>query len=237
MWFIGDVHSRFKRYMHLIKAPPGGGAGMDCSLQLGDMGVGFPARYMLEASFPASDEEALVAPAKVRETHAPVLSAAHRFIRGNHDHPEMCRRHPCYLGDCGYLHELEMCFVSGGMSVDRDERRFGYDWWPNEELAPATLEEMVRQFGDLKPRIVASHECPTDAKHHAVCNFAKIGIVSRTERALQRMFEAHQPEIWVFAHHHYYADVRVARTRFVGLNELILGPPEECVFEIPGLKW
>ncbi|HAU39113.1 MAG TPA: hypothetical protein DCX07_15540 [Phycisphaerales bacterium] len=240
MWFIGDVHCRFLKYLSLVTewVTPAGGV-MDCSLQVGDMGVGLPARGkppLLDES-PIHEDQPLLAPREKRLTQAPILSAAHKFIRGNHDNPALCREHPCYLGDYGYLRKQEMCFVGGGYSVDFSERKAGFDWWSDEELPPEQLAEIVESFGDWKSRIVVSHECPTVAKEHAVCNFSKISHSSRTETALQRMFEIHRPEIWVFGHHHYRVDVRIRGTRFVGLNEMIRGPIEECVFEIPGLKW
>ncbi len=239
MWFIGDVHSQFDKYTWLVNDMPlpGGRRGLDASLQLGDMGVGFPARYLMESDPLPRDDEPLATAAKWTPRDAPILSTNHRFIRGNHDSPAMCREHPCYLGEAGYVEALEMAYIGGGLSVDRDVRQEGFDWWAEEELPQKTLASVVERFGDWKPRIVASHECPSAAKPYVVCNFAKLGTLSRTERALQAMFRAHQPDVWVFGHHHFRAEVTIGRTRFVGLNEMIHGPMAECIFEIPGMSW
>lgn len=94
MFLIGDVHGKFDRYGEIL-------TGLPCSIQLGDMGIGFG----LDDLFPKAD------PTK------------HRFLRGNHDNPELCRRHPNYLGDFGF--EFGIFFISGAFSVDRHLRTMG----------------------------------------------------------------------------------------------------------------
>jgi len=245
MWFIGDVHSRFQKYMHLVEEMPvgDGRVGLDCSIQVGDMGVGFPARstetfsIAIEDDQPLRDSEPLFVPSESVKVNAPILSTHHRFIRGNHDDPEMCHQHPCFLGEFGYLEKQQIYFISGGYSIDYELRTPGVDWWPDEELSEDELREVVGQVRRLEPRIIVSHEGPTVAKEYAVHNFAKIGKASRTEAAMQRILGRHRPEFWIFGHHHVHVDVELAGTRFVGLNEMIHGPIAECIFEIPGLNW
>jgi len=247
MWFIGDVHGRFRKYMWVIDEmpTPAGGKGLDCSLQVGDMGVGFPAKVPYHADLsaeddiPLRDDQPLFVPHKARTViaNAPIVSSFHRFLRGNHDNPAMCREHPCFLGDCGYLGKMEMYFVSGGYSVDREGRTPGVTWWPEEELSARALRRAIEEYADVRPRIVVSHECPTAAKRFAVCHFSKIGTAGRTEKALQVMFEQHRPEVWIFGHHHLHVDVSLEGTRFIGLAELADGPVDESLFEIPGLTW
>lgn len=50
---------------------------------------------------------------------------------------------------------------------------------------------------------------------------AKLGCVNtRTSQALQRMFEEHQPEYWMFGHYHLDRTFKIGRTEFCCLNEL-----------------
>ena len=57
----------------------------------------------------------------------------------------------------------------------------------------------------------------------------------RTQEALQRCFEAHQPEIWIFGHYHRRVDFILKQsTRFVCVADLT--EPNDCFFQIDNLK-
>ncbi len=188
--------------------------GIDCSLQVGDMGI-----------FDHKGQKELI------------IGPEHKFFRGNHDNPLLCKEHPNYLGDWGYISEIELFWVAGGYSIDKDYRIIGIDWWDNEELGWEEFLEVIKIFGDSKPKIVVSHECPTDIKIHALTNISKLDLLSRTEAALQAMLDVHRPDIWIFGHHHKKIDQVLDGTRFVGLDEMIDGNLPNCCFEIPGVKW
>ena len=189
--------------------------GVDCSLALGDIGI-----------FDEKDVEAF--------GNIPLL---HRILPGNHDQPALIKTIPNCIGYSGYIKEMEMFYVGGGFSIDRKYRTFKVDWWPDEELSTQELQELIIQFADVKPRIMVSHECPTIAKAAAITNIDKLGIVSRTEAALQAMFEDWQVDLWVFAHMHSRTEQKFGKTRFIGLNEMKYGPLTEAMFEIRGLHW
>lgn len=160
------------------------------SVQLGDMGAGF--------------------------VHIPEMDKNDRFIRGNHDDPEICRNHPNYIPD-GYFEE-GIFYMGGGLSIDKEWRTPGVSWWEGEELSITELNQMVDLYASLKPIIVATHEAPISASrilhsHHTYDD-------SRTSQALQAMFEIHQPHLWIHAHHHINAENLIGRTRFVSLSEL-----------------
>jgi len=248
MWFIGDCHGQFKTYfwathkMQLGKdrsetmsyAPPmeempasvakdvyvgddSTNNKMDCSLQIGDMGI-----------FDESDMGEI-----------PKLEN-HKFFRGNHDNPQLCYEHPNYLTDYGYFEKQEMFVLAGGFSIDRERRVPGVTWWEDEEIDHKNLQIACEQFADTKPKIMVSHECPSVIKDRAITNVMKDMVASRTELALQTMFESHKPDLWIFGHHHNRIDVLDDSTqgvRFVGLNELMRGPIKDCIFEVPGLEW
>ena len=163
------------------------------SIQVGDFGAGF--------------------------VSLPKLNLQHRFIRGNHDSPDVCRTHPNYLGDYGLL-EPSTFYISGAESIDKAYRTIGISWWPEEELSYEELSAAIRLYMSVKPNTVISHECPLVAARDMLSKLY-IGVSprgdkgqSRTAQALQVMFEKHQPLNWYFGHYHFKREFRIGRTTF-----------------------
>ena len=222
MIFIGDVHGHIERYRKIIRALPEGAR----SLQLGDMGLGFRGVRL----FPGGS----------------LARGLHRFIRGNHDDPARCRKHPLYLGDYGYLPEEQLFYLGGAWSIDKSWRTPLVSWWPDEELDYGELDAAYQLYVKSKPQIVATHEAPSKAafkmleflttgKHapsptdqnvrlkgdEYAYYKAKLGCVNtRTSQALQRMFEEHQPVHFFYGHYHADVDFDLGLTHFHCLNEL-----------------
>jgi hypothetical protein len=224
LYFIGDVHGKIQRYRAIIRGLPEGSK----SIQLGDMGLGFD---------------------KVRLWPGGSLDrGVHRFIRGNHDNPQVCQNHPRYLGDYGYLEDERLFYLGGAWSIDKDWRVPGKSWWPDEELSYADLDKAYQLYVKSKPQIVATHEAPSKAAFYMLDHLviggpkhqpcptdqsvrlkgdeyayykAKLGCVNtRTSQALQRMLEEHQPRYWTFGHYHKTITFHIGPTEFQCLNEL-----------------
>lgn len=220
MFFIGDVHGTIPRYLDIITEmlPPNAQ-----SLQVGDMGL-------------FTDEKAKQLP----------VMPSHKFFRGNHDSPQLCQSHPNYLGDYGYMKKQEMFWMAGGYSIDHARRLEGVSKWHDEELGWNVLQTVIEMYADTKPKIVVSHECPSVIKAIQLANAyshlppgvmdPKAHYVSRTENALQTMFEAHKPDVWVFGHYHFLLDTIEEGTRFIGLGDH-RRRKEEQVFELPDVSW
>ena len=188
MKLIGDVHVRFVEYKELIKEI------IDPTIQLGDMGLGLGRDFL----FPKLDDK-------------------DRFIRGNHDDPEVCRRTDGYLGDFGSLSD-GIFFISGAYSIDQHRRVEGSTWWPDEELSYKQWAECADQYEKSKPDVVISHECPFSCNqfldgHHYSRN--------TTSQTLDRfLHHIHKPKLWVFAHHHMSRRFKIDSTDFICLNAL-----------------
>lgn len=188
-YFIGDIHANFGVYEKITSA-------FSPTMQLGDMGLGFGVDYEF-----------------------PDLHPEHGFIRGNHDNPEICRTMESYLGDYGYLHGEDIFFVSGAFSIDKNWRTIGVDWWAEEELNHEQWKAVFELYGGFQPRIVATHDCPFSVLGEV--QDSRFGSSKRTltGMGLQQMLDIHQPEIWVFAHHHQYRAFTQGKTLFVALGD------------------
>lgn len=199
--FVGDVHGKYRQYKRLLE--PG-----KESIQVGDMGVGF-------FKWPHGD-------ACVNPPYDAMTAGKHRFIRGNHDNPNVCRNHTQWIPD-GTV-EGDMMFVGGADSIDKAMRIEGYSWWSDEELSFAALNAITDVYIATKPRIMVTHDAPQEV---AEALYSSIKLPSshsleptRTRQALQSMWSAHSPEIWIFGHWHMSFDHVLRGTRFICLAEL-----------------
>ena len=177
MRIIGDMHGHFDAYFDFIRS-----LGNSPSIQVGDLGVGIRG-----FNFPEK------------------VDGPHFFIRGNHDNPEVCQKHPNYLGDFGFDQLLGVFFVSGGYSIDRVYQLMTDDYYPDEELTYMQLERAIGEYETVKPEIMVTHDCP-----HSV-----LGYHNRTCYALQAMLEIHRPRLWLFGHHHEGFTKEIDGTSFI----------------------
>lgn len=210
---IGDVHGKTKEYLELVKQHK-------WSIQIGDMGFSYEHMQIANDNPDSSS--------KVR----------HRFFGGNHDNYDLYDNALGNLGDCGprKLNGVEYFFVRGSVSIDCLYRVQQYmnkelkSWWYEEELSHEELSYALELYQKTKPSIVLSHDCPIIAKKRLsekrrLFDLRKFGFAAsdfncRTQVYLQKMFEAHQPDLWVFGHYHRSEDFKIDNTRFICLNEL-----------------
>ena len=210
MYFIGDVHGKFDDYYQLIEHHK-----MDCSCQLGDMGLGFgPVLRRRQLSI----ENRVVWP-------------NHKFIRGNHDNPEACAKYGNFLDGFGYNPLNRMFHITGGATVsfDRWHRTEGIDIWEDEELSYKQLKDAIELFGHSKPEVVVSHDCPSNILP-LVLPRGSLPETNRTAQAMQAMFDIHRPLLWIFGHHHTNSWNGIGKTMFRGLGELDW-------INVKGLSW
>jgi hypothetical protein len=197
--FIGDVHGKWTRYSKLIE---------DCprSLQVGDFGVGFHSRRGHPVTNSPNDL---------------MSKGEHRFIRGNHDNPGFCRTHPFWVPDGETSHGKVFC-VGGAVSIDKDYRTEGIDWWPDEELSYGELCQVLDRYEAEKPSVVVSHEAP-DCLVDRICRaggFRKLDVSSATRKMFDNMLDIHKPDLWIHGHWHVDHHTVLSGVEFIGLGEL-----------------
>ena len=165
-------------------------ADCDASIQVGDFGVGFGI--------------------------VPDAVPTHRFIRGNHDNPDLCYQHPRWIAD-GTMHEGIFCF-GGAQSIDKHMRIPGVDWWPDEEVAPYKLPRAIQAYADIRPNVVVTHDGPDSIVRKLFTSF--YAERSRTRLVFDMLLSVHVPKLWVFGHWHQSARCTVKDCDFVCLAEL-----------------
>lgn len=138
----------------------------------------------------------------------------HKINFGNHDDTEFLDADHS-LGDCSIINE-NIFTIRGARSEDRQYRKAMVDWWPNEELSDSQFYEIMELYKKTSPEIVITHDCPREV------SFSLFGITSdsRTSIFLQKIFEIHQPKLWLFGHHHKSKTLFLGDTKFMCLNEL-----------------
>jgi len=208
---IGDIHDRIPEYLRLLSTLPPGVR----SIALGDMYLGRPG------------------------VHFPELSPEHKFLRGNHDDPALCRMHPDYLGDFGYLPDDDLFFASGAKTASFRVLGNSKYWYADEEVSDSDLNEAIALYKETRPKLVISHTAPSEGAKEILKDLNgsyflnKHGDVeSRTSRALQEMFEAHQPSAWYFGHFHLNREFLIGDTNFSCLAEMAISQVSE-VFSAP----
>jgi hypothetical protein len=129
---------------------------------------------------------------------------------------------------------LTAFYVSGAFSIDWKFRqkmyfsgRWPQTWFPEEELSISKLKNAVALYKKTRPAVVLTHEAPRSISNMIgnpdvlrSFGFNPDTFTTRTSEALQEMFKAWQPELWIFGHYPRYFDRVVNGTRFICKPEL-----------------
>ena len=195
--FIGDAHGKWRELKESLDPS------VDYSIQVGDMGFGFPNKVYPE--FPSN----------------------FYWIAGNHDNFEELELNPPshYIpkSQTRLLGSVTLGFLGGGESIDKNWRIHGSSWWPQETITFKEMEEAIIKFNLHKPKIICTHECPLSIRN-MVTGSNKIDIkgFDTSSKALEIVWKnlSYKPEYWIFGHHHVSFDKTFNGLRFIGLNEL-----------------
>ena len=200
--FIGDIHGDFDTYKSIIENSP------YPTIQVGDFGVGFKLLHMPDTNAWEPPTEAMKA-------------GDHMFIRGNHDNPSECRKTHGYIPDAT-MYGHWFC-VGGALSIDKEWRTEGFDWWEDEELSISELNKVIDIYESIKPDYVVTHTCPRSIAPKLFGSHIKTDgqFKSRTEQAFNTMFSIHKPKVWVFGHYHNTKSMYIDGTVFncIGIND------------------
>lgn len=201
--FIGDVHGKISLFTDIVNNTPKDHS----AVQVGDLGVGFgQGEYWHQKLETLMDKNRC------------------RFIRGNHDNPEICKSMSQWIAD-GTV-EDDIFYCGGAWSIDVSRRTEGYDWWRDEELSWDELYRIIELYRMVRPRVMVAHEFPHEiAKKlffediRSPC-FRMKQYNTRTGTAFQALIELHKPSLWIGGHYHFDVDTVIDGTRYICLDEL-----------------
>jgi predicted phosphodiesterase len=216
---IGDVHGCINNCARLPEKPSyikicQDLSDVDYSIQLGDMG------------FDYSELPKFLCPSQ------------HMFFSGNHDNFDQYYKCKHALGDFGYMmlqssyeESADFFFVRGSYSIDKKyrldlEKNLGVkSWWEEEELTDDKMKQCFNNYQMIKPKVVLSHDCPSIVSS-MIGNpdiLTAFGLnpnfVARTQSFLQKLFNIHQPKLWLFGHYHKNWEVELKGTHFMCVGE------------------
>lgn len=200
---VGDIHGKIQEFRHIVE-----NRGARRVIQVGDFGIGFMNGYIQR-------EQTLIH----HETEGAV-----EFIRGNHDSPADCLDTPGWIKDGTVRNDVML--IGGAWSIDGEYRQlWNMLWWPDEECTETQFLQFLDTYKVVRPRVMITHDGPDLVTKHMFTD-AGLGmpgmghIKTRTGDYLQRMFEEHQPELWIFGHWHRTKTEVINGTKFMCLGEL-----------------
>lgn len=229
---VGDVHGHYEEYLETIRLA-------NYSLQLGDLGFDYtplvrskrwhPDRHKF---LPGNHDNY-----SIKEVHgvnplaAQTLDPYGKFVVNDGKVYTYTQLPNNFVGNYGIwkIPETEaggefgdsIFFTRGAWSIDFYRRTLGIDIFENEELTHAECERAIQMYEEVKPSIVITHAAPQLLENYLKLNFGDgRPVKTRTTLALDRMFELHQPKLWVFGHYHQEFDQVILGCRFVCLEEL-----------------
>lgn len=232
--FYGDIHGGMNDFIFALRA----NSESDKHIQVGDFGFGF-LRQSSEKKLERIMDE------------FPNM----RMIRGNHDDPALAKQHPKFITD-GHTEitpeGVKIMYVGGAWSIDHAFRTPGLSWWPDEELSNEEFKKVEEIYGDFKPDIMVTHDCP---QYISTSLFIQTGLamyggaakVFKTRTA--QMFEhfhlnVHKPKVWLFGHWHHDETALIDGTQFVCAGEFSSVTvdmekvnDEDFTVDFPKLKW
>lgn len=160
------------------------------------------------------------------------------FCPGNHeDWEELLLRTsvPAHLyGDVYYMKRgatltlpdgRVVLFMGGAISVDKNDRTPGMNWFP-QELIPYAEFYKLQEAGLKKVDIVISHTCPNEFNYEVDVQLRKrpdyalwsYKFMDCSQQVLSAILEEYKPSLWYFGHFHVTAKGQHDNTKWFCLN-------------------
>lgn len=115
----------------------------------------------------------------------------------------------------------KVLFIGGGLSIDKQYRTPGFDWFPEETITERDLINLPDDDID----IVISHTAPTEFN----CIDRHLEwMYDRSRDALSYVLRKYRPKLWYFAHMHLYKEGVFEGCKWTCLGAICLGHKWYC---------
>lgn len=207
--FVGDIHGEWDKFFITLDRHSLNNCDIIC---VGDIDINFAHRpeliYKLNDSF--------------KELNIVFLG-----IRGNHDFPDIFdgsvdlpnfKLIPDY--SVKEFNGQKFLFIGGSISIDRQLRTEGEDYWRGEVIRESELPKE-------KIDVIVTHDCPNFVGLSCATLWDEIGNPVKTDafngrRILDKVWEQTKPDKWFYGHYHLSMNHVVDNTHFKCLNILEL---------------
>ena len=102
-------------------------------------------------------------------------------------------------------------FMGGANSIDKQYRKIGVDWFPEEIIS----QKDIMNLPDCKVDIVISHTCPEEFSMSTLYDDN-----DPSRKALSYVLDKYHPSLWYFGHFHQNKTGYTNSCRWTCLNEL-----------------
>jgi len=212
LYLIGDPHGRIPEYLKLLESLTPGAR----SIALGDLYLG--------------------------RVQLPELPPEHSFVRGNHDSPS-CAENIRTISASSVICLSTNCFSLAAQTASWRVLSNSKYFYRDEELSESDLNEAFAIYKETSPKFVISHTAPSEVAREILKDLGgsyflnkHADVESRTSRALQQMFEAHQPSVWYFGHFHINRKLLIGETKFRCLAEMATAQVSEVFSTTKGIR-
>lgn len=98
------------------------------------------------------------------------------------------------------INNINILFMGGANSIDKNQRIYGIDWWPDEIIKEKDVYSVPE---NSKIDMVISHTCPNEFK---IENHVKGHVIEKdpSRDALSYILEKFKPKCWYFSHWHLF---------------------------------
>jgi predicted phosphodiesterase len=103
-------------------------------------------------------------------------------------------------------------FMGGGDSIDKDLRKVGVDWFPEEVIQQKDMYNLP----DIKVDIFITHTCPVELVNELRRFYEKEKEPSNW--ALSELRKKYKPSLWFFGHWHMYREGKLFNTKWYCLS-------------------
>jgi len=104
-------------------------------------------------------------------------------------------------------------FMGGADSIDKNSRRIGIDWFPEEIIT----QKDIMNLPNVKVDIFITHTCSSEILP-IMLPYNEMKYYDPSQKALSTLWEIYKPSLWFFGHWHHYKEGNLDSTKWYSLS-------------------